>query len=166
HALGDARRADHAAGPADILDDHLLAEDFGEPRGIDARQRIDRPPSGIGDHHGDRPRRPVLRTRIPGEGCEHRKRGRDDGPRHAHLLLLENSRARFNSIESVQYSARPRGGGDPGTTNSTVYSPWHWLPAFAFAGTSGRGCSSPAWRHRPCFYCGGFIPLAWSIFIG
>ena len=30
--LGDARRAGHAAGAADVLDDHLLAEQLGQAR--------------------------------------------------------------------------------------------------------------------------------------
>jgi hypothetical protein len=64
----------HAAGAADILDDHLLPQDFGQPR----RQN---PAHGVGpaagrerNHHGHRPARPALRRSVTGDG-EQSERG-------------------------------------------------------------------------------------------
>ena len=46
--LGDAARAGHAAGAGDVLDHHLLAEDFAQARRENAPQRIDRAARGVG----------------------------------------------------------------------------------------------------------------------
>ncbi len=78
--LGDARGAVHAAGAADILDDHLLAEPLGQLLRHQAADEIDRAAGRERHHHGDRPRRPVLRD---GGTAEHeRDQGREQDLRH------------------------------------------------------------------------------------
>src|SRR5499426_3687441 len=81
-----AARAGHAAGAGDVLDHHLLAEDFAQPRRENAPERIDRAAGGVGHDQGHRPRRPVLRAR----GAERRQQDRDrsGGIRPQHALLL------------------------------------------------------------------------------
>ena len=65
--LGDAVRAGHAAGAADVLDHHLLAEDFGQPRRQHAAEHVDRAAGGERHHHGHRPVGAVLRRGGGGE---------------------------------------------------------------------------------------------------
>ena len=80
--LGDPRRAGHAAGAADILDDDLLAERLAHARAENARDGVDRPAGGKGHDQVDRPRRPALRLRrdngrgpCGGYGGEHSHHG-------------------------------------------------------------------------------------------
>ena len=54
-------RSRHAAGAADILDDHLLTQEFAQARRQDPRLGIVRPACRIGHHQGHRPYRPLLR---------------------------------------------------------------------------------------------------------
>ena len=56
----DALRAGHAAGAADILDHHLLAEDLAHALGHDAPEHVGGTARREGDDHGHGPRRPVL----------------------------------------------------------------------------------------------------------
>ncbi len=58
--LGDAVGAGHAAGAADVLDDHLLAQDLGQSGVENARHDVRGTAGNIGHHHGQRPSRPVL----------------------------------------------------------------------------------------------------------
>ena len=57
----DAERAGHAARAADVLDHHLLAEDFAHALRHGAAVAVDRAAGGIRHHQRERPRRPVLR---------------------------------------------------------------------------------------------------------
>jgi len=59
--LRHARGADHSSGAADVLDDHLLAQNLGEAPAEDASEHIGAPAGREWDHHGERPRRPILR---------------------------------------------------------------------------------------------------------
>jgi hypothetical protein len=58
--LGDARRAHHAAGTADILDDHLLAQHLGEAPADDPAHDIGAAAGRERHHHGQRPGGPAL----------------------------------------------------------------------------------------------------------
>src|SRR6266508_2961066 len=58
--LDDARRAHHAAGAADILDDDLLTQDLGEPAPDNASEHIGTAAGSERNHHGQRPAWPVL----------------------------------------------------------------------------------------------------------
>ena len=58
--IGDALGAGHAAGAADVLDHHLLAEDLAHARADHAAEHVGRTAGGERDHHGDRPGRIVL----------------------------------------------------------------------------------------------------------
>jgi hypothetical protein len=61
--LRDARGTRHAAGAADILDDHLLAENFAHPLRHHAAKNVGRSAGGERDDHCQRSgRRPVLRA--------------------------------------------------------------------------------------------------------
>jgi len=59
--LRHARGADHSSGAADVLDDHLLAQNLGEASAEDASEHIGAPAGREWDHHGERPHRPILR---------------------------------------------------------------------------------------------------------
>jgi len=59
--LRDAVCADHAAGPADVLDDDLLAQDVRERLAQDSGDDIGRAAGRERNHHGHRPGWPVLR---------------------------------------------------------------------------------------------------------
>ena len=76
--LHHAVRAGHAAGAADVLDDHLLAEHAAQAGGEDAPDRVDRAARRIGHHHGDRTRRPLLRRRRSRQREQARERPSDD----------------------------------------------------------------------------------------
>src|SRR5262245_26323587 len=76
HALGAAR----AAGAADVLDDDLMTECFGQALGEDAAHQIDRATGRERHHHGDRPGRPGLCVCRPGQQA--RERRRDDRSQH------------------------------------------------------------------------------------
>ena len=60
----DARGAGHAAGTGHVFDDHRLMQDLGQPRRIDSPKRVVDPARSERHHHGHRPRRPILRTRL------------------------------------------------------------------------------------------------------
>ena len=61
--VGDALRAGHAAGAADVLDDHLLAEDFAHALRDDAAEHVGRAAGRERNDHRHRPGRIVLRQR-------------------------------------------------------------------------------------------------------
>ena len=71
-----ARAPDRAAGAADILDDHGLAEDFPHLLGHDARDDVARPAGRKRHHHRDGPRWVTLRVHA-------KRRGKDSGHRDA-----------------------------------------------------------------------------------
>ena len=50
--LRHAACAGHAAGAADVFDDHLLSEDLRQPRRQHASDRIGRPAGGVGNVQG------------------------------------------------------------------------------------------------------------------
>ena len=66
-----AADADAAAGAADVLDDHRLAERLPQPIVQDARDGVGRAAGRERHDHGDRPRRIGLRERgvAAGERC-------------------------------------------------------------------------------------------------
>jgi hypothetical protein len=68
--LHDPGGADHAAGAADVLDDHRDAQLLAQARPDDASQDIAAAAGRERNHHGDRPRWPILR---------HRRHGRERG---------------------------------------------------------------------------------------
>ena len=70
HALG----AGHAAGAADVLDHHLLAEQFAHPRADDAAEHVGRAARRKRDDHVDRAGRVVLRRRARGQ-CHKAREG-------------------------------------------------------------------------------------------
>jgi hypothetical protein len=59
----DAGSARHSSGAADVFNDNLLAEDFGERWREDSSQHVDSAPGAKWDHHSDWPIGPVLRRR-------------------------------------------------------------------------------------------------------
>jgi hypothetical protein len=60
-SLRDAAGTGHAAGAADILDDHLLPKSLRQSRREYAADRIGRAAGGERNNHGHRPCRPILR---------------------------------------------------------------------------------------------------------
>ena len=64
------RASDRAAGAADILDHHGLAEDFAHLLRHDAGDDVARTAGREGHHHGDGPRRIALRPRVPRGGTQ------------------------------------------------------------------------------------------------
>jgi hypothetical protein len=56
-----ASRAHHSTGAADVLDDHLLAQDLGQAAADDASEHIGSAAGSERNHHGQRPVRPDLR---------------------------------------------------------------------------------------------------------
>jgi len=62
--LGDTRDAGHAAGTADVLDDHLLAQHLRQARAENSRHGVGGAARRERHHHRDRPGRPVLRRRT------------------------------------------------------------------------------------------------------
>ena len=99
--LGDAARAGHAAGAGHVLDHDLLAEDFAQPRGENARERVDRAAGGVRHDHGHRAGRPILRA--CGEGCE-QERDRRDGSNHSRHDVLP----RVREVEFAwRYASQP-----------------------------------------------------------
>ncbi len=83
--LGDTRRSSHAAGAADVLDHHLLAENLRQPRRQDAPHRIRRAARRERDHHGHGPRRPSLGRRLRG----HDLRGKHGRSRDCRTQISE-----------------------------------------------------------------------------
>ena len=65
--VGHAPAAGLAAGAADVLDDHVLAEHFAHARRHDAAEHVGRAAGGEGDDHGQRMGRIVLRRGRTGE---------------------------------------------------------------------------------------------------
>jgi hypothetical protein len=59
--LRHPHRAGYAAAARHVLDDDGLADRLGQRRLQDARERIHRPSGRERHHHGQRPRRPLLR---------------------------------------------------------------------------------------------------------
>jgi hypothetical protein len=80
--LRDPGSAGHAAGAADILDDHLLAQNLREALRQDASQDIEPAAGGRRNHHGQRPRRPLLRAGRCGCGQECGDHGNHSQVRH------------------------------------------------------------------------------------
>jgi hypothetical protein len=78
--LRDARRAHHSAGAADILDDHLLAQNLGQPPPDDAPEHVGAAASRERDHHGQRAAGPALRD--GGAGAVVAKPAHDQGGQH------------------------------------------------------------------------------------
>jgi len=66
----DPRSAGHAACPADVFDDDLLAQNFRESRCNNPRQDIVATAGGECHHHGQRPRGPGLRFGHSRHGCQ------------------------------------------------------------------------------------------------
>src|SRR5262245_6192330 len=58
--LRHARRAHHSAGAADVLDDHLLAQNLGKAPTDDAPEHVGAPAGRERDHHRQRAARPAL----------------------------------------------------------------------------------------------------------
>ena len=71
---GDAGAAERAAGAADVLDRHLVAERPAHVVGHDARDHVARPARRERHDDGDRPRRIALcrQFRRRGAECQHR----------------------------------------------------------------------------------------------
>jgi hypothetical protein len=60
--FGDPSDAGHATRAAYVLDDHLLAQDLGQASAENASCGVGGTAGRERDHHGDRSRRPVLRS--------------------------------------------------------------------------------------------------------
>ena len=155
--LRDAVAAHHAAGAADVLDDHLLPEIFRQPRRHDARGGVDRTAGGERHHQRHRTRRPLLRQRGGRQQSTGERRAR---PGRRDLCFLQacrlpsggpSSRERRIAVSLARRFAPDKRRNVAAEVRRTVAI----SPRTAASGTSGRcRAASPAprphrYRRRP-----------------
>ncbi|MEI8150788.1 MAG: hypothetical protein WCG92_04235 [Hyphomicrobiales bacterium] len=69
----DARGANHAAGPGDVLDDHLLTQDLSEPLAENAGENVGASSRREAHHDVHRPAGIDVRARLPRQRRQHGK---------------------------------------------------------------------------------------------
>src|SRR6266478_9973383 len=140
-------RSDHAARAADVLDDHLLGQNLGEPPSNDASEHVGPAARRERDHHGQRPRPPAFagcraatQNRTGKRRCDgaDRRRGKSAAQRGMRLLGDHPAERR-----APDFLAAARGSASlPWIGSSISRCPSTRLrPFFAWAGPPRSACT-------------------------
>jgi hypothetical protein len=103
---GGAAGRDHAAGAADVFDDHLLPERLRHAVLDDARDRIGRAAGRVGDHERDRTAGVSLRRRRAGCRNSRGEKRHRERPRRRRAAAERDERAPFHSRHRASSHSR------------------------------------------------------------